>query len=80
MAGWTHSRELLSLLIEEIRSMHSTLVAIHNKGKGFPVTPLPRPVTALDRVRRRRRMARHEELVAVVKAGTARPPAPSAPV
>lgn len=67
MRGWTYDRELLTLLVDEIRSLHSTLVAVNSrKGKGFPVKPMPRPVTALDRVARRSRLARHEDLVARV--------------
>lgn len=82
MAGWTHDRELLTVLIEEIRSLHSTLVAVHNKGKGFPLTPMPRPVTALQRVQRRHRLARHDDLVARIEAArhrTGPPPSPSPP-
>lgn len=79
MAGWTHDRELLSLLIEEIRSLHSTLVAVHNKGKGFPLTPMPRPVTALQRVERRQRFARHDDLVARMNAARARVNQPTQP-
>lgn len=67
MKDWTYDRELLTLLVEEIRSMHSTLVAAHSKGgKGFSVTPLPRPVTAIDRVQRRQRLQRHNDLVRLV--------------
>ena len=66
MQDWTHDRELLTLLIEEIRSLHSSLIAINNKGKGFTVAPLPRPVTALDRIQRRQRLARHRALVDMV--------------
>lgn len=66
MQGWTYDRELLSLLVDEIRSLHSTFIAVHNKGKGFKVTPMPRPVTAMDRVERRERLARHEKRVALV--------------
>lgn len=62
MRDWTYERELLTLLIEEIRSLHSTLVSAHG-GKGFKVNPLPRPVTAVDRLRRRERWARHDDLV-----------------
>lgn len=76
MAGWTHDRELLTLLIEEIRSLHSTVVAVNNKGKGFPVTPLPRPVTALQRVQRRERLARHHNLVALIQSAPAPPEHP----
>lgn len=74
MAGWTHDRELLTLLVDEIRSLHSTLVAVNSRGKGFKFSPMPRPVTALDRVQRRIRMARHDELVAKVTRN--RPPPP----
>lgn len=66
MRDWDHHRELLTLLVEEIRSMHSTLVAIHSEGKGFPVSSLPRPVTALDRIQRRAQRARHQERIRLV--------------
>jgi uncharacterized membrane protein YkvA (DUF1232 family) len=75
LAGWTHDCELLTLLVDEIRSLHSTLVAVNSRrGKGFKFAPMPRPVTALDRVQRRRRLARHDDLVA--KATRNRPPPP----
>lgn len=66
MRDWTYDRELLTLLVEEIRSLHSTLVAINNKGKGFAVSPMPRPVTAIDRIQRRQRLQRHHDLVSLV--------------
>jgi hypothetical protein len=68
MRDWTYDRELLSLLIEEIRSFHSTMVAVNTKNrKGFTVSPMPRPVTALDRLKRRERWTRHDELVRKVR-------------
>jgi hypothetical protein len=66
MRDWTYDRELLSLLIDEIRSLHSTFVAANNKGKGFSVTPMPRPVTALDRLKKHERWSRHDERVRLV--------------
>lgn len=66
MRDWTHTRELLTVLVEEIRSLHSSLIAINNRGRGFKVSPLPRPVTAIDRVERRQRQARHLERVRMV--------------
>ncbi|HEX5525170.1 MAG TPA: hypothetical protein VFX53_17125 [Pedococcus sp.] len=67
MHGWTYERELLSSLVEAVRAMHSTLVAVNSKGhKGFTVKPLPRPVTAMDRLKKRQRWHRHDELVAKV--------------
>lgn len=65
MRDWTFERELLSVLIDEIRSLHSTVYSAHG-GKNFPFKPMPRPVTALDRAQRRARVARHEARVALV--------------
>ncbi len=65
MRDWTFERELLSVLIDEVRSMHATLYSA-NGGKNFPFKPMPRPVTALDRVARRERLARHEDRVRLV--------------
>lgn len=67
MRDWTYERELLSALVDAVRSMHSTLHAVHSKNhKGFDVKPMPRPVTALDRIRKRQRWDRHAELVRAV--------------
>lgn len=61
---WTYDRELLSSLVDAVRSMHSTLVAVNTKNrKGFTVKPMPRPVTAIDRLKKRERWQRHADLV-----------------
>lgn len=65
MRDWTYERELLSTLIDEVRSMHATLYTAHG-GKDFPFTPTPRPRTALDRIERRERYARHEQRIKLV--------------
>lgn len=65
MKDWTFERELLSALIDEVRQMHSTLYSAHG-GKNFPYKPMPRPVTALDRIERREKLARHEQRVRLV--------------
>lgn len=65
MVGWTYERELLTALVDEVRSLHATLYSAHG-GKNFPHRPLPRPVTALDRIIRRAKLARHEERVQLV--------------
>lgn len=65
MRDWTHERELLSLLIDEVRSMHGTVYSSAG-GKNFPTKPMPRPVTALQRVERRQKLDRHKERVRLV--------------
>jgi hypothetical protein len=67
MRDWTYDRELLTLLVDEIRSLHSTLIGVNSKGRAPKFSPLPRPVTAVDRVQRRQRMQRHHTLVALVR-------------
>lgn len=65
MRDWTHERDLLSTLIDEVRLMHATLYSSHG-GKNFPFKPMPRPVTALQRVDRRQKLDRHRERVRLV--------------
>ncbi len=65
MRDWTYERELLSALIDEVRMLHATVYSAHG-GKNFPYKPMPRPVTALDRIERRERLARHEARVRLV--------------
>lgn len=67
MRDWTYERELLSALVDSVRSLHSSFVAANTKGgKGFEVKPLPRPVTAIDRIKKRQRWQRHHELARLV--------------
>jgi hypothetical protein len=66
MRDWTYERELLTVLIDEVRSMHATLFKAHG-GKKFPFKPMPRPVTALERVERKQILSRHEQRVRLMK-------------
>lgn len=79
MRDWTYDRELLTLLVDEIRSLHATLIAVNSRGRSPKFSPLPRPVTAVDRVQRRQRLQRHHTLVALVRPVEPFPPAPPQP-
>jgi hypothetical protein len=66
MVGWTPERELLSGILEAVLRQTAWLVGVHGKDHKVPkVNPLPRPRTAIERVRRRRE---EEEVAAIVAA------------
>lgn len=52
--GWTPERELLTALTEAVHALHAVTVAAHSDGRVRRVPPLPRPVTAVERVKARR--------------------------
>lgn len=55
MAEWTPERALLTVAVEWLQALYSITVAANSKnGKGPPVKPMPRPVTAVDRWEKRR--------------------------
>ncbi|MER7167028.1 hypothetical protein ABT336_13300 [Micromonospora sp. NPDC000207] len=65
MAEWSPQVELLTNLLDAVRE--NTRVALASAGgKPGQFAPAPRPVTALERVRARRRVSKHESLVARV--------------
>lgn len=54
LVGWTYDRELLAGIFEAILRLTSITIAANSKdGKVPKVTPLPRPQTAVQRVRLR---------------------------
>lgn len=62
---WSLQTELLAGLYEAVQRLTSiTIAANSDKGNAPKVTPLPRPVTAMDRLRRKREQ---EQLAAVVE-------------
>jgi hypothetical protein len=57
MHEWTPERALLTVMVDWLQAIYSITVAANSKnGKGPPVKPLPRPVTAVDRLEQRRRL------------------------
>ncbi|MBQ1047850.1 hypothetical protein KBX50_05175 [Micromonospora sp. C51] len=65
MSEWTPELERLTDLYDLVNEVIRVLVALKG-GKPGSSKPLPRPVTALDRARARRRQSRHRSLVARV--------------
>lgn len=52
LVDWTHERELLTVLVDAVRQLTSTLIGVNSKtGKGPKVPHMPRPRTATDRAR-----------------------------
>ena len=72
MSEWSAEVELLTLIAERIAE-HAQVSAVVGGGKARKIPPLPRPGSAVDRVRQRRREQRHRSLVArlLPKAGAA---------
>lgn len=70
MEEWTYERELLVGITEALMSLRAVLIGVNSpKGKVPKVDPLPRPTTALDRIRERRRREQMSELVAQLTPG-----------
>ncbi len=88
MSEYSTEVEMLSLLADRLAELITAVAA--TKGiRSRKITPVPRPVTALDRMRARRRKANHRFLVGALLPGrtpagppepseTQRPPRPSA--
>lgn len=66
MSQWSLTAGLLATLIDEVRGLRFITQAVNSKQKPRPPMPYPRPQTAMDRVRRQEREARHRSLVARV--------------
>jgi hypothetical protein len=63
---WTPERDLLTHLVEAVSRLHAWQVGVHSRDHKVPkVPPLPRPRSALDRVRARRE---EEQVAAIVAA------------
>ncbi len=65
LATWTPEAGLLADVLDRLGDVVSGLVALGG-GRPSPVQRYDRPVTAYDGAYQKRRMARHEELVAAV--------------
>lgn len=59
LRDWTYDRELLSVLINEVRALKAVTVAGITRDKAEQPSMMPFPTTAVDRVRERRRRERH---------------------
>lgn len=66
LAEFTYERELLMVTVELLQSLNANVRATAGDKNPPKVRPLPRPVTAFDRVRDRRRLDRFEALTAEV--------------
>lgn len=66
--GWTPERELLVALTESVQRQHAWLIGVHSKDHKVPkVRPIPRPITALDRVRERQQQASVAAVIALFR-------------
>lgn len=66
MSEFTHEVELLSMVVELLQATNSNLRVLAHEKNPPKVKPMPRPRTALDRARDRRRAAKFAELEAEV--------------
>lgn len=75
MADWSPEMEMLTNLLDAVREL-TRVAAMAGGSKPKKTPPAPRPRTALDRLRERRREAKHRRVVAAVlprKAGQVPP-------
>jgi hypothetical protein len=72
LTEWSPTMGALAVIADRLAALVNVQVA---RGGGRParVTPYPRPVTAAEKVRERRRLERHERLVALLLPGRDRP-------
>ncbi len=80
MSEWSPDVELLSVIANRLGDVVQAIV-VSAGGKPHKVPPMPHPVTAFDRVRRRRTVQRHRSLVdrVIRKPGTEKPPVKQPP-
>mgnify|MGYP006199840543 CR=1 FL=1 len=69
MADWSPELETLTAAVDRLGDVVKAVVATIPKAKVPKIPPMPRPRTALDRVRQRRRVRAHRALVARVLPG-----------
>lgn len=62
VSEWSPLRAELVAIVERLESLQATIIATSG-GKPSRPKPRPRPETALDRVRRQQRYAKHRSLV-----------------
>lgn len=65
MSEYSADVEMLTVLVDRIAELINLMVAI-NGGAPSPIQHAPRPQTALERVRERRRVEKHRSVVARV--------------
>lgn len=77
MSDWSPTVELLTAILDRLAEV-TQAIAVGNGAKPRKLPKAPMPVTAIDRVRNRRRMAKHRSIVARVLPGKPEPipPAP----
>ncbi len=63
MSEWSTTNGLLATLIDEVRGLRYITLAVNSSQKPKPPMPYPRPQTAMDKVRRQEREAKHRSLV-----------------
>lgn len=66
MSQWSMTAGLLATLIDEVRGLRYITLAVNSTQKPQPPKLYPRPQTAMDKVHREEREARHRTLVARV--------------
>ena len=65
LLGWTHERELLTLIVDILNQTHATIVqANSDDGKRPAVEMMRRPVTILNKVAAQQEILDHQERVA----------------
>jgi hypothetical protein len=69
MNEWSVEVELLSSVLDRLGELISVSVVAAGAKKAPKVAPAPRPMTAIERIRQKRRWRRHESLVSRVLPG-----------
>lgn len=69
MADWSPELEALYLTVDRLGEVVKAVVATIPKARLPQITPMPRPRTAVDKIRQRRRVVAHRALVARVLPG-----------
>lgn len=68
LVGWTTTHELLATVVDVLNHLLATLVQVHDEqGRRPDVSPMARPVTALDRVEARQARDAHRRRVAMMR-------------
>lgn len=71
LSEFTPAVELLSVVADRVGELITVTAAVRGGGKPHRMKPMPRPTTALERIREKRRLAAHRSLVARVLPGKA---------